>query len=157
MDHKAKRVTKTYNQINNAPPERIFPLLCPVREKDWLDGWDYEMIFSKSGRIEKGCVFSTLHHGNNETIWYVSKHDKKNKIVEFIRLTLMEEVVKINITLHDNGNGTTTSNISYEYTSLNDYKSDWIEKELDKVFMDSMTWWEKAINYYLNTGEKLQR
>jgi hypothetical protein len=69
----------------------------------------------------------------------------------------MEEVVKINITLHDNGNGTTTSNISYEYTSLNDNKSDWIEKELDKVFMDSMIWWEKAINYYLKTGEKLKR
>jgi len=149
------QASKTYKQINNAKPEVIFPLLCPVREKDWIDGWDYKMIFSKSGLIEKDCVFSTPHHGNEETIWYVTVHDTVNYKLEFVRFTLNEVVVKINIKLDDNGNGTTSSNITYQYTALNESKNSWIKEKFDIEFKENMIWWEKAINYYIAKGEKL--
>ena len=32
----AKRVRLEYTQTNDAPPNRVFPLLCPVREAEWL-------------------------------------------------------------------------------------------------------------------------
>ena len=57
MSFNAVQKTLTFKQLNNAEPEKVFPLLCPVREKDWLDGWNYKMIYSKSGLIEKNCVF----------------------------------------------------------------------------------------------------
>jgi len=151
------QASKTYKQINNAKPEVVFPLLCPVREKDWIDGWDYKMIFSKSGLIEKGCVFSTPHHGNEETIWYVTEHDTVNYKLEFVRVTPNEETVKINIHLEDNGNGTTSSNITYQYTALNESKNSWIKEKLDSEFKENMIWWEKAINYYIIKGEKLMK
>lgn len=151
------QASRIYKQINNAKPEVVFPLLCPVREKDWIDGWDYKMIFSKSGLIEKDCVFSTLHHGNEETIWYVTDYDKDKYRLEFIRVTPREEVVRINIYLVDNENGTTTSNISYQYTGLNESKNAWIEDKLDIEFKNNMIEWEKAINYYLEKGEKLMK
>lgn len=147
--------SKKYSQINNASPEVVFPLLCPVREKDWIDGWDYKMIYSNSGLIEKGCVFSTPHHGATETIWYVNEHDRLNHIIEFLRVTPNEEVVKINIALSDNGNGTTTSHINYQYTALNESKNQWILQKLNDEFEKSMVYWEKAINHYLYTGTKL--
>ena len=28
----------------DASPDLIFPLLCPVREAEWIDGWSCEMI-----------------------------------------------------------------------------------------------------------------
>ena len=37
---KPKRVTRTYTQQLVAEPSAVFPLLCPVREADWIDGWD---------------------------------------------------------------------------------------------------------------------
>ncbi|MBP1631365.1 MAG: hypothetical protein H6Q15_2258 [Bacteroidetes bacterium] len=151
------QASRIYKQINNAKPEDVFPLLCPVREKDWVDGWDYKMIFSKSGLIEKDCVFSTSHHGNEETIWYVTDYDKDKFKLEFVRVTPHEEVVKINIYLVDNGNGTTTSIISYQYTGLNESKNEWIEDKLDIEFKNNMIEWEKAINYYLEKGEKLMK
>ncbi|OMP30044.1 hypothetical protein [Mangrovimonas sp. DI 80] len=149
------QATKSYQQINNATPDEIFPLLCPVREKDWIDGWDYTMIFSKSGLVEKGCVFSTPHHGKEPTIWYVTQHDPEHYKVEFVRITPKEEVVRIYIVLEDNHNGSTTANITYEYTGLNDSKNKWIATELDKAFEKTMKGWEKAINHYLEYGEKL--
>ena len=33
-----------------APPEKIFPLLCPVREKEWIPGWHAETVYLASGR-----------------------------------------------------------------------------------------------------------
>lgn len=146
--------SKSNKQINNAPPEVVFPLLCPVREMDWVDGWDYKMIHSKSGLVEQDCVFSTPHHGAAETIWYVTVYDKDNFTVEFLRVTPSEEAVKINIELLDNGNNTTTSIITYQYTALNEQKMEWINNKLDDEFEKSMAWWEKAINYYIKTRSK---
>lgn len=155
MEFKGIQASRTYKQINNASPDVVFPLLCPVREKDWINGWDYKMIFSKSGLIEKDCVFSTPHHGNEQTIWYVTEHDKENFKIEFVRVTPNEEVVKINIYLIDNGNGTTTSNITYQYTTLNNNKNLWIKEKLDSEFKENMIEWENAINFYIETGKKL--
>lgn len=102
-----------------------------------------------------GCVFLTPHHGNEQTIWYVTEYDIENYKIEFVRVTPKEEVVKIDIYLLDNGNGITTSNITYQYTSLNESKNSWINEKLDKEFEETMVWWEKAINYYIEKGEKL--
>lgn len=44
-DFTAKRITRTYGQTINASPEQVFPLICPVRETEWLDGWRYRMIY----------------------------------------------------------------------------------------------------------------
>jgi hypothetical protein len=48
----------TCRQTINAPPDAVFPLICPVREAEWLDGWRYTMLFSVSGVVEQGAVFS---------------------------------------------------------------------------------------------------
>ena len=55
----ARRMVRSYRQTIDASPEIVFPLLCPVREAEWLDGWEFTMIYSVSGSMEKGAVFST--------------------------------------------------------------------------------------------------
>jgi hypothetical protein len=144
-----------YIQINDGTPEEVFPLLCPVREKDWLDGWEYKMIYSKSGLIEKDCVFSTPHHGEFDTIWYVSQYNPKDFKIEFLRVTPIENVVKINISLSLTANQKTKANIIYQYTGLNDEQNNFIENGLEEQFNENMKWWEKAINHYLKSGNKL--
>ena len=83
----ARRTTKTYRQTINATPEKVFPLLCPIREAEWLDGWQYAMIYSESGLIEDGAVFSTPHAGEADTVWIVTKHDPRKREIEFARFT----------------------------------------------------------------------
>jgi hypothetical protein len=151
----SKKITLGFKQINNAPPEMVFPLLCPVREKDWLDGWDYKMIYSKSGLIEDGCVFSTPHHGEKETVWLVTKYYPKDFEVAFVRVTPGESVVRISINLERVDKDTTHAFIKYEYTSLNPEQTKYQEDGLERDFQVSMLWWEKAINYYLKNGKML--
>jgi len=134
----------------------VFPLLCPVREKDWLYDWEYEMICSESGLIEKGCVFTTAHHGKHATVWYVTEYDKDNFSIEFLRLTPKSEVVKINIKLKETENYHTETKITYEYTPLNKERSDYLKLNIDKDFENMMLFWEKAVNHYLETGKMLK-
>lgn len=155
MTFTAKRVTKTYKQINIGSPELVFPLICPVREADWLENWNYKIIFSKSGLAEEGCIFSTPLKDNPDTFWYITVHDPISNIIEFVRMTCDETIVKINICLEDNRNGTTTTSISYEYTGLNEKQNEWIVNESDKYFENMMRVWEKSINHYIATGEML--
>ena len=60
--------TFEFTRENTGSIDEVFPLLCPVRERDWLDGWEFRMIHSSSGLIEKDCVFATPHHGKLETV-----------------------------------------------------------------------------------------
>jgi hypothetical protein len=122
--------------------------------KYWLDGWDYKMIYSKSGLVEKDCVFSTSYHGKLD-IWYVSQYDPNNFSIEFIRVTPNDSVVKINISLSPTDDNKTEANISYQYTGLNEEQNNFIQNGLEEQFNKNMKWWEKSINHYLNTGEKL--
>jgi hypothetical protein len=157
MSFNAVQKTLTFKQLNNAAPEAVFPLLCPVREKDWLDGWDYKMIYSKSGLIEKNCVFSTSYPDEMDTIWHVTQHNPEEFEVEFLRVTPNENVVRINIKLNPLENSKTETDIAYQYTGLNKKQSEYINNELESKFSESMRWWEKSINHYLETGKLLKK
>ena len=155
MKFQAIQKTFAYTQLNSGNIKKVFPLLCPVREKDWLDGWDYKMIYSNSGLIEKDCVFTTPNKHGNDTVWQVTQYDKKNYYIEFLRVTPNINVVKINISLEKINQHQTKTHIIYRYTALNEKENSFIENKLKDEFRKSMKWWEKALNHYLTTGKKL--
>ncbi|MTI87955.1 MAG: hypothetical protein FH748_08310 [Balneolaceae bacterium] len=157
MEFRGKQKICYYTQLNYGSRDDVFPLLCPVREKDWLDGWDFTMIHSESGLIEQDCVFTTPHHGEFETTWHVTQHDSKEYLIEFLRVTPRENVVRINITLHKVAENETEVHISYQYTALTEEQNHFIKNELEHSFEESMHWWEQAINHYLETGKMLRK
>lgn len=145
----------SYTQNNLGSRDEIFPLLCPVREADWIDGWEYELIHSHSGYAEQDCVFTTPFKGNLKTIWLITHYDTDNYRLEFVRITPKEQIVKINIALEYVNQRETLVHISYHYTGLNNTQNRNIETELQNDFLRDMDYWEKAINHYLQTNEKL--
>jgi hypothetical protein len=155
MSFESQRVTRSYTQKIEASAEKIFPLLCPQKELDWLDGWNYEMVYSITGFAEEGAIFKTKHEGDINTIWVVSKYDRENKIIEFVRMTWEIVVVKIHIHVLDNNNGTSDVYIEYTFTSITEKGNEFVEGTSEKQFNKMMRWWEKSMNYYFETGRKL--
>ena len=51
------RVQLVGHQHIAAPPEQVFPLMCAVREYEWVDGWDTDIIYTESGISEAGAIF----------------------------------------------------------------------------------------------------
>ncbi|MCI5083781.1 MAG: hypothetical protein MRY78_18935 [Saprospiraceae bacterium] len=146
-----------FTQVNNGKRPEIFPLLCPVREKDWLDGWEYEMIYSKSGLAEENAVFTTPNEDGQPTVWQIIAYDSENYKIGFLRIRAGYEVVRIHIELTERADELTDCHISYRYTGLSEERNAFIENELESEFRESMKWWEKALNYYLETNTCLKK
>ena len=153
----ARRITRTYRQIINATPEKVFPLLCPVREAEWLDGWQYAMIYSESGLVEEGAVFSTPHAGEADTVWIVTKHDPGKREIEFARFTPASRTCVLRLAVSANTATSSLVDISYTYTATTPEGNAFIESLTEEAFVEAVSFWEKSMNHFLDTGKKLTR
>ncbi len=143
------RVSRSYTQTNNAPPERVFPLLCPVREAEWAPGWRYRMIYSESGLAELGCVFATPNDDGHETVWVVTDYDPQAFRIGFTWVRPNMVATRISIQLREAGANRTHADISYAYTGLSERGNALIAGYSEAWFAEFMRGWERAINVYL--------
>jgi hypothetical protein len=157
IEFSPKRITREYRQTINATPEKVFPLLCPVREADWLDGWRYDMIYSESGLVEEGAVFSTPYEGEEDTVWIVTQHDPKTYKVDFVRFTHSSRTCVLKIAVKSKDENSSYVDVSYTYTSIRPAGNDFISNFTEEAFLEAVIFWEKSMNYFLETGEKLNK
>ena len=68
------RITVSADMHLDFAAEEIWPQLCPVREYDWIEIWDCEVLHTESGYNELGCVFRTdFPTEGGEEIWLTSR------------------------------------------------------------------------------------
>jgi hypothetical protein len=150
---KPKRVTRTFEQRLVAPPERVFPLLCPVREGDWIEGWDPLFVLSESGVAELDCVFATETNGRR-AIWIVTRHDPPHD-VEMVYVNANVTVCKLTIRLSTSPEGCSAL-VTYSHTSLGTEGDAFVASFTAELYTARMVDWETRLNYYLQTGECLR-
>jgi hypothetical protein len=152
----AKRVSHEYTQTNDAPPERVFPLLCPVREAYWVPGWQYRLIYSESALAEDGCVFNTPNDAGAETVWMVTLYDPSKFSIAFAWVAPGMIATQIRIELGPAPGGRTSAHIRYIYTGLSPAGNAVLDGYTPEWFLRKMQSWEKAINYYLRNDRLIQ-
>ncbi|MGD8755473.1 MAG: hypothetical protein PVF98_07390 [Desulfobacterales bacterium] len=151
---KAKRVTRQYVQKINAAPSVVHALICPVKEAEWLEGWDYELIFSQSGLAEYGCVFTSQSAGE-ETIWIITKRDDVRCETEFARIIPGSRAALVTVSIQDSGHQTSRVTIRYTITALTAAGNQFIDNFTEENFTKDMRFWEATMNHYLKTGKAL--
>lgn len=153
-DFTAKRVTRQYVQTIEAQPSVVHALICPVKEAEWLDGWDYDLIYSQSGVAEYGCVFTSQSAGE-QTIWTITKRDDVTCETEFVRVTPGSRVALVAIRIAEGGNQTSRVHISYTITALTAAGNTFVDNFSEENFDKDMQFWEATLNHYLKTGTAL--
>src|SRR5262245_40859063 len=113
---KPVRATRAFTQSLVSPSAKVLPLLCPVREADWIEGWDPMDVWSESGVAEPDCVFTTKA-GDTIAIWHVTRVDRKCGFVEMLKITPGVTSCRLTIQLKDVGPGSEAT-ITYSHTSL---------------------------------------
>ncbi len=156
-DTTGHRITMSYRQTINAAPDVVFSLLCPVREAEWLNGWKYKMMYSESGRVEDGAVFSTPGDGEEDTVWIVTKHDKTLRQVEFARFTPNSRACLLRIAVQARDGNSSHVDIAYIYTGITPVGNRFLERLTEGAFLRAVTFWEASMNHFLETGERLQK
>jgi len=147
------RVARTYTQTLVAEPSKVFPLLCPVREADWIEGWDPLVVLSQSGVAEEDCVFLT-QASPGEAIWYITRHELGNGFVEMVKITPRITACKLTIQLHPTEGGSEAT-ITYMHTSLGPEGDSFVASFTEKHYEEIMRDWEARINHYLSHGSIL--
>lgn len=147
-----KRVRFAHPMTVLAPPEEIFPLLCPVREFDWIPHWDCEVIYTESGIAERNCVFQTNKPGEGVDTWVVSHFEPPMRI-SFVRVD-PKRAIQYDIFLQAAGEATKLDWIQ-EITALNDEGDRFVAEQKESDFAAMIEKVEAMLEYFLRHGEPL--
>jgi hypothetical protein len=152
---KGRRVARTYTWEIPSAPDKVFPLLCPVRETEWIPGWSCEMIYSESGVAEKGCIFKTSFPGDGEELWVISRHEPDSGHFEAVRFIEGSKLVTVEVSL-STADGRSTSLVWVQtVTGLDDSGNRYLEafpEQASRTHMDALG---KLLAHYCETGKML--
>jgi hypothetical protein len=150
---KPNRASHSYRQRLCASPAKVFPLLCPVREAEWADGWLPELVISSSGVAERDCVFITSDKPGT-AFWYITRHEPEKFFVEMIKIMPDVTACRLNIQLSEEGEGC-AADITYTHTSLGPAGDEFVARFTAEYYQKFMQGWEKVLNHFLKTGRLL--
>ena len=147
------RVTRTYTQHLMAPMEAVFPLLCPVREADWIPGWDPSLVVSSSGVAEPDCVFVSAAQPD-DAVWIVARHEPHAGFVEMLKVTPQVTVCKLTFQLQPTAGGC-KADVTYMHTSLGPRGDELVASFTEDHYRRFMQEWETQLNHYVRHGTAL--
>jgi hypothetical protein len=131
-----------------ASPSRVFPLLCPERERDWIPGWDYRMVYSVSGYAEPGCTFVTDFPPEGLTVWTFLEHVPDRHVVIF-RVSPDLVTIRWQMDLTGSGSECTEIRMHWTVTGLSAKGNRYIDEVLDERFTELAARLETQLSRYL--------
>ena len=142
------RASHVYTQHLVAPPARVFPLLCPVREAEWAAGWAPRVVYSASGVAERDAVFVTPDEGA-DAIWTITEHDPSRGHVEMVKVVPALVVTRLEIDLRPDGASGCEADVRYTYTALSEAGEAYVRQRTAGWYEEFMRAWERELNAYL--------
>ncbi len=146
-----KRVVLTKSALQQAPADQVFPLLCPAREYDWIPGWTCDLHYSESGHSEDNVVFTTQRESGTQ--YWVATRYEPNNIVHYQIVAPPYMIFRLNLSVEDHGNDTSTITWTRIYTVLDKRGLDFVPSE--DVFNDEISSLQAMMDYYLKHGEMI--
>ena len=150
---KGERVIFTGKQSYSFPPEDVFPMLCPVREYEYLPPWECDIVYLDSGLAERGGVFTTLPlgEGDQKDIWVISRHDK-NQAIEFVRVNGLRSIL-YRFELQGTETGGTVVSWEQIITGLTEEGNRHVETLKQSDFTAMLAHMEELLQHYLATSK----
>ena len=149
---KPNRVGHTYTQKIKAKPSLVFPLLCPNREIDWVNGWMPDEIISESALAEKDCIFTTTNQ-EGKAYWVITVYEPEEYKMEIVKIVPDQFVTNIYIQIFETEEGSELE-VKYQITSLGKKGEKKVKEFTKSHYKEFMEAWERELNYFLITGHK---
>jgi len=151
---KSERISRSASFTIDGPIEKVFPLFGPIREMEWAEGWNLEIIFSESPEVEEHMIFQTSGgHGGEKYTWVITQFNPELHQIEYT-VSTSERIWFIRVQC-ESMNAQTKATVTYTYTGLSSSGNEKNKEALAKMFSKDLADWQEAINHYLQTGELL--
>jgi hypothetical protein len=143
------RVERRYTQKLHGRPDDVFPLLCPVREQEWVEGWNPLVVYSLSGFAENNCIFTTGDE-KPDSIWVITEFDSERHKLSIVKVTPGMTVAQISISLSQDAAGHTNADVVYLYTAISPDGEQFVNNYSEEFFEKFMQYSEQALNSFLD-------
>jgi len=144
-----RQVSRVYTQSLAAAPEEILPLLTPIGEKAWAEGWD-PVMRHEAPVPGDGTLFATRHPGQPDTIWLLERFDPVGLQVRYLHVTPGSDVTEIDIALRPGGApDRTEAVVRYTYTGFSERGNALVDAMTEEHYRGFMIEWEEQLNRYL--------
>ena len=150
----AKRAVLSHTMHLAVSAADVFPLLCPMREYDWIEHWRCEVLHTESGVAERGCVFRTDFPDGGRETWTVCRHEPPHGI-SFVR-TGMRRTTLYDIDLTDEADGGCSLVWRQDITGLEESAGRGLAVPNEAGYAERMRLLERMLGHYLATGTMLR-
>ena len=144
---KPARVSHSRRQAINGTPEEVFSLCCPVREAEWVEGWDPSVVHTDTGVAERDCVFVT-ENGGVESTWLVTVHDAGARRIAMVKCTPGEVMTRIEIGIEPAAGGSAVD-IRYTHTACGPAGVELVRGFTEEHWEGFMREWESEMNRFV--------
>jgi hypothetical protein len=139
-----ERAVRSHSFVVDLPIAEAFKLFEPEGERAWAQGWAPRYVFPADGRAEAGMVFVT-HHGKEETVWTLTRHDPAAALVEYVRLTPGSRIATVLVQCADAGLDKTRVTVVYTFTGLSDAGNQYVRAMDEAHYRAFIDGWGVAI------------
>ena len=146
----ALRKVQEYERLFAASPEKLFPLLCPARETDWIPGWTCDLVYTTTGYVQPDCVFTTgADNPFGAGTWVIYDHEMGERLQ--LVMTSDDLVLQMRIAVSPASGGDSRGRWTLTTTGLTPKGNTVIEAlpDQDPRFIALLD----CLEHYLNTGE----
>jgi hypothetical protein len=103
----------------NGSAERAFLLFSPMGEKEWVPGWDPEILHPTRGFWEEGLIFRTSEESGT-AIWIISNLDIAAHRVSYHRVEPTRYVARIDVSCDEVSTGIAEVSTVYSFVGLSE-------------------------------------
>lgn len=158
----APRIGAQRQVVVQADPDACFTLACPVAELDWIEGWQFDMVYSDSGRNEVGCIFlepisgpGVLRKLGAVTSWTVTRYDPAARRLEAVLHTAGLTIASFELRMDPHGQGATLMRWKLTYTGISAAGRRIVSEDgFEDRIMGMLDFLAQSARQYMETGER---
>jgi hypothetical protein len=130
---KGERFERKARIMVAARAEELFPLLCPVREYEWIPDWRCRMVYSGSGVAEKDAVFTTVERPFGNVLWTCAVYEPPRRI-EYLITQGSRASIRLELALNEEG-GRTALDWTMRFTAASPFLAALLRRKMsEKAF-----------------------
>ena len=159
----ATRVSTQFTIRIQASPDAVFALACPKEELKWIDQWQYEMIYSDSGKNENNCIFKeklsglfVLNVPDMDTYWHTTLYDRESRRFHALLIYGNAGAGKFECEIADADNGASKADWRLIFTALNEQGNRLADTDLKARMTGMLQFLGESAKHYLETGNMLK-
>jgi hypothetical protein len=153
-EFEARRLVVSHTHRVPGSAAQVFPLLCPIREYDWLEPWACEMVYSRSGVAELDAVCTTDFADRGHGVWTCSRYDPPGRI-EYVVHWSTQVVDHLQIVLEQDEEGGTSLTWTRTFTGLDEAGNRHIDEHVAPHAEIQLHVAGRVLAHYVETGEML--